>query len=300
MQKRKWFTLAFSLFTMTTMAQKTVPLYSKVPYLKSSCDKKETTPGQASVGDVVEPTLTKFIPTQLNAAKTAVLILPGGGYTHLAMEKEGFAIARKFNELGVAAFVLKYRMPLASCFEHSEFVPLQDAQQALLMIRQQANKFGIDAQNVGVIGFSAGGHLASTLLTHADTSLVDNKNISLLPTWGVLGYPVVDMDLTYTHRGSRENLLGKNPTQQQLDYFSAQKNVNSATPPCFLVHAQDDGAVNIMNSIQYFESMTRNKVKGELHILQNGGHGFGLNNKTTKEDWFQMLTCWLQQNKWVE
>lgn len=300
MQKRKLFILAFSLLTMTAMAQKTVPLYSKIPNLKPSCDKKEYAPVQGEVGDVIEPTLTEFIPSNINPAKTAILILPGGGYTHLAMEKEGFAIARRFNELGVAAFVLKYRMPLASCFENSSFVPLQDAQQALLMIRQQANKLGIDPENIGVIGFSAGGHLASTLLTHADTSLVDNKNISLLPSWGVLGYPVVDMDMQYTHRGSRENLLGKNPTVQQCDYFSAQKRVNSSTPPCFLFHAQDDGVVNVMNSLQYYEAMTRNKVKGELFISEKGGHGFGLYNKTTKEDWFEILADWLRQNRWIQ
>ncbi|WP_447642404.1 MULTISPECIES: alpha/beta hydrolase [Chitinophagaceae] len=292
--------VAFLFFTITSMAQKTVPLYSSVPNLKTSCDKKEYVPTQGEVGDVTIPTLTSFIPQKTNPAKTAILILPGGGYTHLAMEKEGFAIARKFNELGVTAFVLKYRMPLASCFENSSFVPLQDAQQALLMIRQQANSFGIDMNNVGVIGFSAGGHLASTLLTHTDTSLVDNGNISLLPSWGILGYPVVDMNIQYTHQGSRENLIGANPTQQQVDYFSAQKRINSNTPPCFLFHAQDDKVVNPLNSIHYYEAMIQYHVKGELHIMEKGGHGFGLNNTTTKEDWFQTVAYWLMQNKWIQ
>ena len=186
-------------------------------------------------------------------------------------------------------------MPLASCFENSAFVPLQDAQQALSMIRQEAHRFGIDAGNVGVVGFSAGGHLASTLLIHADTSLVENRNVSLLPSWGVLGYPVIDMNIVYTHRGSRENLLGKNPTQEQLDYFSSQKRVNNSTPPCFLFLAQDDRVVNPMNSIQHYNAMIQNKVEGELHITEKGGHGFVLHNKTTKEDWFQTMADWLRQ-----
>ncbi len=279
--------------------QKTVPLYSKVPYLKTSCDKKEYVPVQGEVADVIEPTLSEFIPSNINPAKTAVLILPGGGYSHLAMEKEGFDVARKYNELGVAAFVLKYRMPLSSCFENSSLVPLQDAQQAILMIRQQADKFGIDINNIGVIGFSAGGHLASTLLTHADTSLVDNKDISLLPNWSVLGYPVIDMDIANTHKGSRVNLLGNNPTPEQIEYFSSQKRVNNSTPPCFLFLAQDDKAVNPLNSIHYYEAMLQHNVKGELHIMEKGGHGFGLYNKTTKEDWFQSMTDWLRQNKWI-
>ncbi|MFT4203779.1 MAG: alpha/beta hydrolase [Chitinophagaceae bacterium] len=299
MQKRKIITLVLAIITTTAMAQKTIPLYSKVPNLKASCDKKESIPVAGEVADVIEPTLTVFLPEKTNPAKTAILILPGGGYTHLAMEKEGFDVARKFNELGVAAFVLKYRMPLVSCFDNSAFVPLQDAQQALLMIRQQAGSFGIDPDNLGVIGFSAGGHLASTLLTHADTSLVDNKQVSLSPSWGVLGYPVIDMGLPQTHKGSRENLIGPNPSQQQIDYFSSQKRVTASTPPCFLFHAQDDRAVNVINSIQYFDAMTRNNVKGELHIFQNGGHGFGLNNKKSKEDWFQMVADWLRYNNWI-
>lgn len=299
MKKKIIYCVLFSVFTLQTMAQKTVPLYNKIPNLKSSCDKKERVPIAGEVADVIEPTLTEFIPSNLNASKAAVLILPGGGYTHLAMEKEGFAVARKFNELGVAAFVLKYRMPLSSCFDNSSLVPLQDAQQALLMIRQQAEIFGIDPNNIGVTGFSAGGHLASTLLTHTDTSLVDNKGISLLPNWGVLGYPVIDMSITYTHRGSRDNLLGSNPSQSQIDYFSSQKRVTNTTPPCFIFLAQDDNVVKPINSIEFYEAMIQNKVKGELHITEKGGHGFGLHNRTTKEDWFQNMSDWLRQNKWL-
>ncbi|PZP51892.1 MAG: alpha/beta hydrolase [Pseudopedobacter saltans] len=300
MNKKICLFIIISIFSFQVMAQKTVPLYPTVPNLKSTCDKKERIPVTGEVADVIEPTLTEFIPDKLNETKAAVLILPGGGYTHLAMEKEGFAVARKFNELGIAAFVLKYRMPLSSCFENSSFAPLQDAQQALLMIRQQAVHFGIDPNNVGVTGFSAGGHLASTLLTHADTSLVDNKGISLLPSWGVLGYPVIDMSITYSHRGSRDNLLGKNPSQETIDYFSSQKRVTKTTPPCFIFLAQDDKVVKPINSIEFYEAMIQNDVKGELHITEKGGHGFGLNNKTTKEDWFATLTDWLQQNNWLK
>lgn len=281
------------------MAQEEVPLYTSIPNLKSSCDKKETIPKPGDVTNVITPTFAVFLPQKINPAKTAVLILPGGGYDHLAIEKEGFAVARKFNEIGVVAFVLKYRMPLTSCFENSEFVPLQDAQQALLLIRQHADRYNIDANNVGVLGFSAGGHLASTLLTHSDTSLVDNNGISLLPNWGVLGYAVIDMSTAKAHGGSRNNLLGKNATPQQTEYFSSQKRVNSSTPPCFLFLAQDDKTVNPLNSIEFYEAMLNNNVKGELHISQNGGHGFGLNNKTTKENWFETMTAWLSQNKWI-
>jgi dipeptidyl aminopeptidase/acylaminoacyl peptidase len=159
---------------------------------------------------------------------------------------------------------------------------------------------GINPNRIGIIGFSAGGHLASTALTHFDKVVIANKdNISVRPDFGILLYPVITFG-PFAHVGSRENLIGKNPTQAQIDFYSNEKQVTPNTPPTFLVQAEDDDTVPVQNSLMFYDAMVQNKVKGEIHIYQAGGHGYGLDNKTTKDEWFDRLTNWMDANGWLK
>ncbi|CAM3985466.1 alpha/beta hydrolase [Mucilaginibacter galii] len=245
------------------------------------------------------PTLIPFFPEKGKANGTAIVICPGGGYSFLSMENEGYAIARKFSEIGVTAFILKYRLPSDSIMVDKTIGPLQDAQRAVQLVRQRAKEWGINADRVGIIGFSAGGHLASTAITHFDKPVIENKdNVNLRPDFAVLMYPVISFG-ELAHKGSKDNLVGKTPTPEMVDLYSNEKQVTANTPPTFLVHAEDDRTVPVMNSVVFYEAMVKNKVKGELHLYQAGGHGFGLNNKTTKDDWFERCKNWMDANGWL-
>ena len=248
---------------------------------------------------ISNPTLIPFFPEKGKANGAAIIICPGGGYAILSMENEGYSIARKFNEIGVTAFILKYRLPSDSIMVDKTIGPLQDAQRAIQLVRERAQEWGISANRVGIIGFSAGGHLASTALTHFDKALIDNKNnISLRPDFGILLYPVISFG-DIAHKGSRDNLVGKTPSPELVDLYSNEKQVTANTPPTFLVHAEDDRTVPVMNSIVFYEAMIKAGVKGELHTYQAGGHGFGLNNKTTKDEWFERCVNWMTANGWL-
>jgi acetyl esterase/lipase len=177
--------------------------------------------------------------------------------------------------------------------------PLQDAQRAIQIVRERAKEWGINPDKVGIIGFSAGGHLASTVITHFNKVVIDNpQNISVRPDFAILGYPVITFGES-AHRGSRENLIGKNPSQELIDLYSNEKQVTPQTPMTFIVQAEDDKTVPVQNSLMFYEAMVKNGVKGELHIYQAGGHGFGLNNKTTKDYWFDRAVNWLKQNNFI-
>lgn len=288
---------------MQTEAQQVIPLYNAaIPGSKTApADFKETTEtgtdGVLRISKVTTPTLTVFAPAKANG--TAIIICPGGGYSILAFEKEGTLVAKKFAELGVTAFVLKYRLPNDAIMVDKSLAPLQDALQAIYLVRKNAAVWGVFPNKIGVMGFSAGGHLASSLSVHYNDMKIENQeNISLKPDFSVLIYPVISFG-QYAHTGSVKNLLGDQPTPQQRRYFSSELQVNGATPPTFLVHANNDATVPVKNSLLYDEALARNKVPAEMHIYQEGGHGFGLYNKTTKEDWFESLKSWMQQNKWL-
>jgi acetyl esterase/lipase len=246
------------------------------------------------------PTITPYFPATGTANGTAVVICPGGGYSGLSMENEGSSIAQAFNKIGVTAFVLTYRLPSDDIMVDKTIGPLQDAQRAIQMIRQNAANFNINPNKVGIIGFSAGGHLASTAITHFDKAVIENSaNINLRPDFGILLYPVITFG-QQAHVGSRENLIGKNPSQELIDLYSNEKQVTANTPPTFLVHAEDDNVVPVQNSLMFYEALLQNKVKAEMHIFQAGGHGFGLNNWTTKDKWFDRLTNWMDENGWLK
>ena len=293
---------ALMFISTTIMAQqKAIPLYPNgVPNSKPSpADYVEKVDQNSFLSGVTIPTLTPYFADKSKANGTAVIICPGGGYSGLSMVNEGFSIAEAFNKIGVTAFVLTYRLPSDSIMVDKTIGPLQDAQRAIQIVRQQAAEWGINPNKIGIIGFSAGGHLASTAITHFDKVVISNKNnTNLRPDFGVLIYPVITMG-PKTHAGSKENLIGKHVSQELMDLYSNEKQVTSNTPPTFLVAAEDDDVVPVENTLMFYRALLDNKVKAEMHVYQAGGHGFGLYNKTTKDFWFDRLTEWMGENGWL-
>lgn len=264
-------------------------------------EKSETFDNILRISNISKPTLSIFLPEASKANGTAVIICPGGGYGIVAASHEGYDVAKKFNEMGVAAFVLKYRMPNKKNQPDPSIAPLQDAQQAIITVRKNAAKWNVNPQRIGIMGFSAGGHLASTAGTHFEKVLVDDPgNISARPDFMMLIYPVISADIAITHAGSYKNLLGDNPSKEQLELYSNEKQVTAKTPPTFLVHASDDNGVSPNNSVVFYQALIKNKVPAELHIYERGGHGFGMYNKTTKEEWMDRAKNWMDSNGWLK
>ncbi len=294
------------LSALSVKAQKEMPLYQGAIPNAKACPSKENSyrtdngTGILIIERITVPTLTAYIPARGKQNGTAVLIIPGGGYGIVAAGHEGSDVAKAFNEAGVTAFVLKYRIPNDSCMTDKMFVPLMDAQQALYIIRKNATAYGVDTARIGVMGFSAGGHLAATLSTHFDRPVrKELANANLRPNFSLLIYPVISFHPSIAHMGSRENLIGKGADEKWVDYFSNEDQVNAQTPPAFFVHASDDDVVNPANSMAYYNALLRYKTPAELHIYEHGGHGFGLNNPTTKDKWFDTCLNWLRTNNWL-
>lgn len=245
------------------------------------------------VSKVSQPTLIVYKPSRPNGR--SIIICPGGGYGILAIDKEGTRLAEVFNSWGITAFVLKYRLPDPAYCKDPSIAPLQDAQQAMRMVRSRAKELGIDPLKVGIMGFSAGGHLAATATTHFDFK-ADPQNMdttSVRPDFALLIYPVISFDETITHMGSRTNLIGKEPNPEAIQFFSNEKQVGANTPPVFLVHAGDDGAVPVENSLRFYQACILYKVPAEMHLYPKGGHGFGMYNTTTRDNWMDRLQTWL-------
>jgi acetyl esterase/lipase len=245
---------------------------------------------------VTDPTISVFLPPAGKATGSAVLICPGGGYGVLAFDHEGFAIARWLNDNGIAGIILKYRLPSDMIMKDKSIGPLQDAQEAMRIIRRNASEWKIDPYKIGVIGFSAGGHLASTLSTHYAEIVYDvSDTTSARPDFSLLIYPVISFDGSITHSGSRRNLIGENPSYDVIKHFSNELQITAETPPAFLVHSADDNVVPFKNSIVYSESLQRNKIPVEMHIFQKGGHGYGLSvNNGTQSSWPDLCMNWLK------
>lgn len=277
--------------------EKEIPLYPNgVPNSKPAPSTYVEDDSNNHAKLVTTPTITPYFPEKGKATGTAVIICPGGGYSGLSMLNEGSSVAKKFNEIGVTAFVLKYRLPSDLIMVDKTIGPLQDAQRAIQLVRERAAEWGINAAKVGIIGFSAGGHLASTAGTHFNKVVIDNKNnISIRPDFELLLYPVITFG-ELAHRGSQVNLIGKDAPQNLIDLYSNEKQVTPESPPTFIVHAEDDKTVPVENSLMFYEALLKNKVKAEMHLYQAGGHGFGLNNKTTTDYWFDRCANFLKQN----
>jgi acetyl esterase/lipase len=245
---------------------------------------------------VTSPALFVFLPSKETATGTAVLICPGGGYTALSFNHEGHAIARWLNENGIAGIILKYRLPSDLIMKDKSIGPLQDAQEALRIIRRNALSWNIDPHKIGVIGFSAGGHLASTLSTHFAEKVYEVKDTtSARPDFSLLIYPVITMDSSFTHEGSRRNLIGEKPSEEAIKRFSNELQITDKTPPAFLVHSGDDKAVPVKNSIKYYEGLQKFGIPSELHIFMKGGHGYGMSvNNGTQSAWPEMCLRWMK------
>jgi acetyl esterase/lipase len=264
----------------------------------SYVEKITTTEGRITLCEkVVTPDLTVFLPDPEKANGAAVLICPGGGYGVLAFDHEGNAIAKWLNDNGIAGIILKYRLPSDQIMTDKSTGPLQDAQEAMRVIRRNAAEWKINPGRIGVIGFSAGGHLASTLSTHYAEKVYEVKdNTSARPDFSLLIYPVVSFDTAVTHMGTRNNLIGLKPDEKQVKRFSNELQITAETPPAFLVHSADDNAVPVMNSIGYFRGLQKNNIPVELHIFQKGGHGYGLSpNGGTESSWPDLCIKWMKQ-----
>ena len=285
----------------TSFSQETiVPLWpNQVPnqQITDEVELVEST-GIIRISKVQNPTIEVFLPARNNATGQAVLICPGGGYGILAYDWEGTDIAKWLNSKGIAAFVLKYRLPDSKSVIESYKAPLQDAIRALRTIRYNAKKYNIHKSQIGVMGFSAGGHLASTLGTHFNEVMytpsdrIDQE--SARPDFMALIYPVISMQNGVTHNGSKNHLLGKDANAELIDKFSNELQVTTDTPPTFLIHASDDKAVPVQNSMLMYSSLIKNSVCTEMHIYPKGGHGFSFGHKQGHvNSWTDLFCTWI-------
>ncbi|WP_246082253.1 alpha/beta hydrolase [Spirosoma lacussanchae] len=261
-------------------------------------EKAETTDGILRISNVSVPTLTAYLPPKEKATGAAVMVCPGGGYSILAASHEGEDIARWFNQMGITAFVLKYRLPDPKIMTNQHEVPLLDALQGLTLIRQNAGRYGIDPAKIGIMGFSAGGHLASTVSTHYHRPPKSGSALqpdAAQPNFAILLYPVITFG-EKAHTGSRDKLLGTLKTSPELIAdFSNELQVSAQTPPTFLVHSEDDKAVPVENSILYYQACLKNNVPVEMHLYPKGGHGYGLRTQKfgSLNSWPSACQAWL-------
>lgn len=255
-------------------------------------------PGAKGMEAKDKPTLIIYLPEKEMANGGAVVICPGGGYQHLAMDHEGHQIARWLNENGIAAFICDYRHR-GKGYGHP--APLEDAQRAIRTVRSRAKEFEIDPAKIGILGFSAGGHLTSSALTHFDKGKADSKDpidqVSSRPDFGVLCYPVIAFSEKFTHVGSQNNLLGKDASPDLINSMSSEKQVTSETPPCFLWHTYEDTGVPPENSVVFYLACLKNKVPAELHVYEKGRHGIGLGKDVPgTSNWPVECLAWLKNH----
>lgn len=252
------------------------------------------------VRNVSEAEMYVYLPEKAKNTGAAVLICPGGGYRIEAMDHEGYDIAEFLKEKGVAGIVLKYRLP----YGHHE-IPSCDARRAMRIIRQNAKQWGVNPAKVGIAGSSAGGHLASTVGTVFDSGNSEStcpiEQISCRPDFMLLLYPVISFDEDFGHMGSRDNLMGKSHDKELVRKYSNELNVSAETPPTFFILADDDKAVPPQNSIEFYSALKKYDIPAEMHIFQQGGHGFGITKKNLPSDqWPEMFYSWLKAQKIVE
>jgi len=261
----------------------------------------DTAAGWVDKHSVVNPYLDVYPAPLEKATGTAVVICPGGAYWGMAVKHEGSQVAKWLNGLGITAFVLKYRLPDDAIMENKSIGPMQDGQRAMRIVRSHAKEWGINPNKIGIMGFSAGGHLASTLSTHFNEKVYQpDDSTSARPDFSLLIYPVISMDSTITHWGSRVNLLGNNPTPEQVKHFSNELQVNAQTPPAFLVQSMYDDAVPVQNSIVYALALRKYKIPSELHLYQSGGHGYGMGKSAnTESTWPEACRKWLESRGFI-
>lgn len=273
-------TLCIAMFATLAFSQQEIKLYPDGAAENNNLTESKTDNGL--IKNISEARMYAYVVPKNKSNGTAVLICPGGGYAGLSTIKEGSDIAKWYNKLGISAFVLYYRMP-----NGNKHIPLKDAQTAMKIIYHQSKKWNIDENKIGIMGFSAGGHLASTVGTHFTSK-------ETRPAFMVLAYPVISMKNKITHKPSRQNLLGNNPTQVEVDEFSNEQKVTKNTPPTFIFHAKDDATVSVENSKIFYRTLLKNNVRAEFKIYENGGHGFGMNKQGLDiDEWPNELNRWL-------
>ena len=300
MRKQLFFIVLLTIFSNSLFAQKTIKLWTgDIPFSNGTIGEEEIT-DRGHVRNVQDPEIIVYLPEKEKATGAAVVICPGGGYGILAIKHEGHDIAKWFNEFGVAGIVIKYRLPTSDNITDKSEVAMTDAQRAVRMVRYYSSDWGIVPDKIGIMGFSAGGHLASTVGTHFDYGIADSEDpiqkVSCKPDFMILMYPVISMSEDFMHFGSMKNLIGENLSKEQMLRFSNEKQVTVETPPAFLVHSSDDKAVPVANSIKFYEALIQNGVPAELHIFNSGAHGFGLGRKdgTSHNLWPENCKAWMQ------
>ncbi len=299
----KWAILSvLSLLTINISAQDVrIPIWPNgVPNSKVDSSYKETTiyndKNRPRISNVTNPEILVYRPNSKIQTGTAIIICPGGAYGRLATDHEGWDVAKWLNSFGITGIVLKYRLPSDKIMENKSIGPLQDVQEAIRIVRRHAEEWNLNPNKIGVMGFSAGGHLAgnaSTLYNEKTYNQIDTT--SAKPDFSILIYGVLSMQ-DFTHQLSRKNLLGENPSQEMINKSSNELNVNDQTPPAFIVHSQDDKSVPAENSIRYYQALIKNNIPAELHVYEKGGHGYGLatDRKTSEASWPDTLIKWLK------
>lgn len=285
---------AFS--SASLIAQTTLPLYTgKIPN-SISAENLEEEVDQKTLKNVSIPTITKYTPEKPNG--TSIIVCPGGGYASLVMKKEGYRMADYLTKLGITVFILKYRLPSDRIMSDKSIGPLQDAQQTVKLVRENAVTWGLDPNKIGMMGFSAGGHLAAMAGTNFTKPLIENtNNTSLRPDFLVLVYPLISFQENLLHPGSLNRLLGEKPDPEKIKLFSNELQVTHQTPPTFLTHASDDVKVNVLNSVVFYDALQKVKVPSEMHLYAKGGHGFG--SIPTLDEWMRRCSNWMQENEFL-
>ena len=293
----QFFILLSLSFTCFSQMNKVIPLYSKeTPNAKVHPDEEHsevTKDGILIIHQISRPTLTIYRPEKPNG--TAIILCPGGGYWIEAAGHEGADVAKELNKMHITVFLLKYRIPDSATMINKEIGAFQDAQRAIQLVRENSDKWKINKNKIGIMGFSAGGHLASTVGTHFDKNYIENpKHTSLRPDFMILIYPVISFTDSIGHIGSRDQIIGKHPTEEKIKEYSNEMHISSRTPPTFLVHAKDDDVVNVKNSLYFANELQKHHVPHQIYLYEKGGHGFGMINKTSDVRWMNELQKWLK------
>lgn len=291
--------LLILMLAKESVAQKELPLYDEnIPNSISAPNREEK--NLNSLVDTITtnvsiPTITVFPSAMEKANGTAVIIFPGGGYHVLLTKREGSDVAKALNESGITAFVVKYRLPTDRTMQDKSIGPLQDAQQAIKIVRENARKWNIRSDKIGIMGFSAGGHLAATAGTHFSKMQIKNlEKTSLRPDFMILINPLISFTDSLVHKGSRAFLLGNTPRQTDIHFFSNELHVNKYTPASILIHANTDSVVTVENSLIFYRALKRNNVPAEIHIYSKGEHGFL--TSPSLDEWFGRCIYWINEN----
>jgi acetyl esterase/lipase len=300
--KKNFLLIFFILLSVFLKAQEFVPLWS--PGKKPNYNGKKITDSifNERIWRVATPGIYCFVVPKAENNGTAVLIVPGGGYERLSHLYSGFNLAKWYNTIGVNAFVLIHRLPHQQDLINKQLAPVQDAQRAIRVIRANAVLWNIKTDKVGIMGISAGGHVASTLGTHVKDEATISDTLdrySFRPDFMVLLSPVITMD-KYAHTGSKKNFLGADSTKANIEHYSGELQVTSFPPPTFLVHAQNDSTVKVQNSLLFYQALVEKKINASLHIFPQGGHGIRLNeNPGSTDQWLNLLEAWLKEIKFI-